>query len=210
MPRQLGSGSRLSGILVFILLLGVVSGSAFGEVNVSHSSAQFTPKRAPESHLYWHFLLYQNHLDRVAAIRDKQGKSGEPLRNHFQQRLHFTDAQFAIVRSEGLRLETELNTVNAKVKPIVAQDREWIKLHGRSAGPPPGHPQVQQLQKEHEAVIGNSVERLNRALGAETATKFQSFIDIEWAPQVTVHTFHPRAHDPKHNPVVPLHMEARP
>jgi hypothetical protein len=192
-----------------LLLVTSFALSVRAEPNTAHSFGEFTAKRAPEPHLYWHFLLYQNYLDRQAAVREKQGKDGQWLRNHFQERLHFTDAQFAIVRQEGLRLETELNAIAAQVKPIIAQDRAWIKLHGRSVGPPPGHHQVQELRKQREAIIQDEVAKLNQALGAETAAKFQAFIDTEWAPDVTVRTVRPHAHDPKNNRPVPWHMEAR-
>src|SRR6266478_3630227 len=57
----------------------------------SQSVNLITPKsqkeRAPLSHLYWHFLLYQNHLDRAAADHEQQGKDGRWLSNHFQKQL---------------------------------------------------------------------------------------------------------------------------
>jgi hypothetical protein len=212
MPRLIGAGSVVSRSAVLSFLLCIAfAGSALGTTTGSHppSSMQFTPKRAPEAHLYWHFLLYQNYLDRQAVIREQQGKDGQTLRSHFQQRLHFTDAQFGIVRQAGLKLEADLKAVEAKVMPIVEQDRQWIKVHGRTDGPPPGHPLVQELQKEHEAIVAGAMEQLNKSLGAENAAKFQTFIDTEWAPHVTVHTVHARPHDPKNNRVVPRHMEAR-
>jgi len=189
-----------------------VTGSlALGEASDARSSAQFAPKRASLQHLYWHFLLYQNYLDRKASALEQQGsaKDAAALRNHFQKDLHFTNSQFAIVRQAGLRLESDLAAVNAKVKPIVYQDRQWIKLHGRSAGPPPGHPQVQQLQKEHEAVIQNAVDQLNQELGSKCAAALQTYIENEWASHVTAHKVHPHAHDPKNLPVAPQHLEAR-
>jgi hypothetical protein len=208
MPRSFSLRIRVSAIVLFAFTLSVAL-SAAGNPNVSQAPSLFTPKRASEAHLYWHFLLYQNYLDRQAVIRQKQGKDGLALRDHFQRRLQFTDSQYGVVRQAGLQLEADLKIESAKAAPIIALDRQWIKLHGRSAGPPPGHSQVQQLQKEREAVITNAVEQLNQALGPQTSAKFQTFIDTEWAPHVTVHTVHARPHDPKHNPVVPLHMEAR-
>jgi hypothetical protein len=208
MPRPSSLRIRVSAIFLFALASSVAL-SAAGNPTASQVSGPFTPKRASEAHLYWHFLLYQNYLDRKAIIRQQQGKDGLALRNHFQRRLQFTDAQYEVVRQAGLKLEADLKAESAKAAPIIAQDREWIKLHGRSEGPPPGHSQVQQLQKEREAVITSAVEQLNQSLGPQNSAKFQTFIDTEWAPHVTVHTVHARPHDPKHNPVVPLHMEAR-
>jgi hypothetical protein len=156
-------------------------------------------------------LLYQNHLDREAAAREQQGKSGNFLRTHFQKELGFTDAQFGIVRTAGLRLETDLSGINTKAKAVVEQDRQWRQLHGgKAAGIPPGHAQIQQLRKQHEAVIENELADLDKALGESTAGQLRQFIEVKWAPHVTVHHLHARPHDPKNNPVVPMHMEARP
>jgi hypothetical protein len=212
MPRQLGAGGVLPRLAVLTLLLSVVTASlALGEASDARSSVHYTPKRASLDHLYWHLLLYQNYLDRKVATLEQEGrtKDAATLRNHFQKDLHFTNAQFAIVRQAGLQLEKDLDAVQAKVRPIVYQDRQWIKLHGRSDGPPPGHSQVQQLQKEHEAVIHDAVAHLNQKLGPKSAATVQTYIENEWASHVTAHEVHPRPHDPKDLPVAPQHLEAR-
>src|SRR5262249_31559410 len=41
--------------------------------------------RAPLSHLYWHFLVYQNHLDKTAAAREQRGRAGSWWANHSRQ-----------------------------------------------------------------------------------------------------------------------------
>jgi len=166
--------------------------------------------RAPLPHLYWHFLLYQNHLDRVAAVREQQGKDGGALRTHFQKKLGFTDSQFQVVRNAGLQLEGKLKPIDEKARAIAKQDRDWRRVNGVSRSvPPPGHAQMQQLRKDHEAVIEAQVVDLNRALGSKSAAKLQSFIETDWAPHVTVHRIQSRPHDPKNHPVHQLHMEAR-
>lgn len=210
MPDLSGSWSRLSRIAALAFLLASVLGArALGQTRDSRLPFQSTAKPAPEAHLYWHFLMYQNYLDRQAAMLEQKGENGAELRNHFQEKLHFTDAQFGVVREAALRLQAQLDDFNAQIKPILAQDREWIKLHGRSSGPPPGHAVVQQLQKQHESLIANAVSELNQALGPESSSQLKTYIDTEWASHVTVHQFRPRPHDPKDHPPVPLHMEAR-
>ena len=170
----------------------------------------YKASRASLPHLYWHFLLYQNHLDSVAAKREKQGKDGGALRTHFQKKLGFTDGQFQIVRAAGLHLEASLKPIDETARAIAKQDRDWRRVNGVSRSvPPPGHAQMQQLRKDHEAAIEAQVVDLNRALGSKSAAKLQSFIETDWAPHVTVHRIQSRPHDPKNHPVHQLHMEAR-
>ena len=80
-------------------LLGVLVGvPAMAQTGVPlPANAQKVPVSLP--HQYWHFLVYQNHLDSLATQREQQGRDGSYLRNHFQQKLGLTDAQFALVRS---------------------------------------------------------------------------------------------------------------
>jgi hypothetical protein len=218
MLSQQGVRTILLRFAPLTLLLCVVTSSAAlaqaPEASAASHSAAAAPQRAPLHHLYWHLLLYQNYLDRRAALREQQGRSkdAEILRTHFQKALHFTDSQFAIVREAGLQLEKDLNAVQAKVLPIVYEDRQWIKLHGRLAGPPPGHAQVHELRQEHEAVILNAVAKLNKDLSPTAATQLQTYVETEWASHVTVHKFHPRPHDPKdlkHMPKAPSQLEPR-
>ena len=226
MPRPLGPLrgplSRVSTIaaIAFVFALGtVIAPVALAESGAAestpHSASQLTPQRAPLHHLYWHLLLYQNHLDRKAAVLDQQGrpKDANFLRSHLQNDLHFTNAQFAVFRQAGLQLEEDLAAIQARVRPIVYDDRQWIKLHGRSAGPPPGHAQVHQLQQERETVIRNAVARLNQDLDPAAASHLQTYVETEWASHVTIHKVHPHSHDPSRGertlPAAPFHLTPR-
>jgi hypothetical protein len=209
MNRTKNGAKVLSTIGLSLFMIASIH-SAHGQAPpVTHIDSMRKPQRASLDHLYWHFLLYQNYLDRQADMREQAGRDGSFLRNHFQREIQFSDKQFEIVRQSGIRLEADLKTVDAQIKPIVDQDRLWIKQNGRASGPPPGHSQVQQLQKERETVIQAAVSRLNQELGPELGAALQTYIDIKWAPHVTVHTFHPHPHDPKDNRPVPSHMQAR-
>jgi hypothetical protein len=162
------------------------------------------PRPASVPHLYWHFLMYQNHLDRAAAAHEKQGKDGKWLRNHLQQRLGFTDSQFAPIRTSAQRLEPQVVDIRAKAMVIVKADRAWAQTHPearrtrlpvgdpaaagealRSAPPTPGRAQLHQLQQQHEAAIQHEMEALKTALGPELAAKLDNFIQNDWTRQVT-------------------------
>jgi len=170
------------------------------------------PHPAPLHHLYWHFLRYQRHLDQRAATFEQQGQAKEAaeMRHHLQKELHFSNAQAAILRQAALQMERDADAIWAKAMPIMMQDREWLKLNGRSAGPPPGHAQAHALQEERETVIKNAVVRLNRRLGPVAAAQLQARIEKEWAPRVTVHeSTGERTHDPRIDSKMsaPYHLE---
>ena len=215
MPRQLGAGGTLPRLAVLTLLLCAVAASlAFGEVSDARSSPQLTPKRAPLHHVYWHFLRLQRHFDERAATLEQQGqtKEAQRVRTLLQKQLRFSNAQMAILRQAGQQMERDADAVWAKAMPIMVQDRAWLKLNGRSAGPPPGHAQVHALQEEREAVIRDAVARLNRRLGPTAAAQLQAHIEKEWAPRVTVHPFPPRdplTHDSNNDSKSISHLEAQ-
>jgi hypothetical protein len=216
MRRHLGVRSVLQRLTVLPLLLCAVSVSvAFGQASAANDTrptAPFTSNPAPLHHVYWHFLRYQRHLDQRAAALEQQGQPTEAqeVRTHLQRELHFSNAQAAILREAGLQMEKDANAVWAKAMPIMIQDREWLKLNGRSAGPPPGHAQVHALQEERETVLKNAVGELNRRLGPKAAARLQARIEKEWAPRVTVQDItSQRTHDPRIDSKMsaPYHLE---
>jgi hypothetical protein len=216
MPRHLGVRSVLQRLTVLLLLLCAVSVSiAFGQASAAidtRPAAPFASHPAPLHHVYWHFLRYQRHLDQRAAVLEQQGQPTEAqeVRTHLQRELHFSNAQAAILRQAGQQMEKDANAVWAKAMPIMIQDREWLKLNGRSAGPPPGHAHVHALQEEREGVIRDAVAELNRKLGPKAAARLQARIEKEWAPRVTVQDISSqRTHDPRIDSKMsaPYHLE---
>jgi hypothetical protein len=173
-------------------LLGVLAGApAIAQTGVTlPPNAQKVPVSLP--HLYWHFLVYQNHLDQVAAQRQQQGKDGSYLRNHFQQKLSFTDAQFAVVRSTAQRLQAELKGVDAQAKAIIDADRAANTLE---RGAPhtwrPVPPELRALQQQHEDLIQSEVSNLKGALGPELAARLDAFLQSRVAPKASAETPHP-------------------
>lgn len=128
------------------------------------------PKAAPAlqpvslAHCYWHFLMYQNHLDARGAELAAQGKDGSALSGHLQSALGFSDADFAIVRASSARLAGEVNALNTKAAGIAA------------AKSPGGAVQLQALVTEREGNINAEVAYLRSALGPAKTAKFEAFI----------------------------------
>ncbi len=161
----------------------------------------------PMTHLYWHFLLLQNHLDRVAAAHEQQGQDGSALRNYYQQRIGFTDSQFALVREAGLRLEPELRAIDAEVKAVIDADHaRHPRVLASPKDLPPVPPELTELQRKREQTIEYEVGSLKLALGARQTAKLETFLTHEFAPSVTaLPVGGPRPHnDPRKHPVPPF------
>lgn len=158
---------------LFAILMG--RSSPAQEVAPKQVSVNRGMKRPPLPHLYMHFLLYQNHLDRAAAAHEEQGKDGSWLRDHFQQQLGFTYAQFGSVRSTGVRLESELKQIGAEAMAIVQADRA-ARLENTTASKLPNS-QLADLTKQRENLIQREIDSLNRELGPEASAKLQDFLE---------------------------------
>src|SRR5260370_2501484 len=115
----------------------LLSAAIFG-LNSSAQTLQ-PAQQVPEHLLYRHFLAYQNHLDHVAAVAVTRGKDGSSYRNHFQQKLGFTDKQFILVRAAAAKMEADLAKQDAKAKALIAaahQQHPTQQLTSQDDAPP--------------------------------------------------------------------------
>lgn len=174
-------------------LLCLLAGSlAFGQAaNPMPPGAQQVPASLP--HLYWHFLMLQNRQDRLAAQRLLLGEDGAIFRDRFQQRLGFTDTQFAPVRSTAQRLENELKAIDAQAKAIVDADHVVNPIvpgapHTWRAIPP----ELRALKQQHESVIQSEVANLKTALGPELSARLDTFLQTWVTPKSVALAPHPR------------------
>lgn len=178
-------------------------------------TAQTTSQHpVPLNHLYWHFLLLQNHLDRVAAAQEQQGQDGSALRNYYKQRVGLTDSQFAVVREAGLQLEPELKAIAAEVKAVIDTDRaRHPKVLASPQDLPPVPPELAVFQQKHEAAIESAVNKLKAALGTQGTVKLETFLTQEFAHNVTAHSVelpHPHNDPTRHTvPAFPQQPEAQ-
>jgi hypothetical protein len=179
--------ARLRNWVAAAVLLPAILGSslALGQ-SVKNPSPTGRQTPVPLPHLYGHFLIEQDHLDRAAAQLEKQGKSGAWVRDHYQKKLGFTDAEYAPVRESAQRLETELNAIDAKVQKTVAAVRAAHSRVVRSPSElPPVLPELFTLRDQHEAVIQQEVVSLKAELGPKRAAKLDTFLQNEFAPKIT-------------------------
>ena len=164
------------------LLLSACAITAVGQSSPvqqqTHMPQGYTqPRPVSLAHLYWHFLVYQHHLDESAVEHEKQGKDGLWLRNYLQNKLGFTDEQFAPIRESADRLTAKVKDLDSKARMIAASDRESRKK-GLVAPdtPAPGLEQLKALTIERETDINYEIESLNHALSEKDATTLRTFL----------------------------------
>jgi hypothetical protein len=205
-------GWRLPRIgLPCLIAIALLCGQTSGQTTTAAPLTLGTPTRASLPHLYWHLLMYQNHLDSIAADHEKQGKDSVWLQFHLQQRLGFTDAEFAPVRESAQRLEKTIAGIDAKAKAIIKAGRaQYGKGLLPSGVQPPGWEQLKELNQERETAIADEISKLNDALGADDAAKLQEYIEKEFSSDVTASPIHPTLHFPHKNGSQSSQQEAQP
>jgi len=175
----------------------MLCGQSSGQTTTAAPVIQGTPTRASLPHLYWHLLMYQNHLDKTAADREKQGKEAAWLRNHLQEWLGFTDAEFAPIRESAVRLEKTIAGIDAKAQAIIKAGRAQYGKGLLPAGAqPPGWDDLKELNQERETAITDEIAKLNDALGEDNAAKLQAYIEKEFSSDVSASQIHPTLHFP--------------
>jgi|SRR5215472_3807570 len=141
----------------------------------------------PMSHLYWHMMTHQNHLDRAAAAREQLGKDGSWLRNYYQQKLGFTNSEFQPVREAAQRLEIKLKQINDRAKDLVTADRNsHPHALARREDLPAPIAELSQLSQQHESALQSEMDNLRKALGEKRAAKLDDFLMKNLAPKVTM------------------------
>jgi hypothetical protein len=165
-------------LFLCILLLGT---TAFGQTNPKTQLPLVKPAQPPpRTELYWYFFRLQSRIDREANLREKNGKDGAGLRNHFRQKLQFTETEFASMRETGLRIDSQIKVVDAKVKDFIKAYRQQNPLPAASdAVARPIPPEIKAFTKECDSIIENEVARLKEFLNPEHAAKLENFVTTQ-------------------------------
>ncbi len=161
---------------------------------------------APLTVLYEHFFTYQNHLDRFAATLASLGKDGSDFRNHFQQKMGFTDDEYALVRSAGAKLIADLAKQDAKAKAVIdafhqAHPPGQVQSINDIPAPPP---ELTQLQKDRDQMILDEMTTLKSALSTTLAAKFDDTVKNEMSPQVSYRSIPVPPRNPASSPAPAL------
>jgi hypothetical protein len=206
MPDYFGSSvSRLA--IATLLLVTILGSTTGGQTRDPHRV--FNPDKrgqAPPSlpAQYFYLLRLQLHLDQEADRRQQRGlqKEAEELRSHVQGQLHFRDDQAAILRQVATEYDDMYRAINIEVAPIAKADRDWVKAHGKAAGPPPNRAQVRDFGLRRKAALEDAIRELNSRLGPDGAAQVQSYLARIFSPENrnTRLRFYPPLHLKLHAP----------
>jgi hypothetical protein len=123
------------------------------------------------SHLYWHFLVYQNHLDTKAADLGAHGKDGSGLRNLLQKKAGLSDTEYAPIRISSVRL-------TANVKDL---DKQAVAIHTAGASSS-SRDQLKVLTVQREAAINSEISFLKQNLPPDKIKTFEAFLTQFFSP----------------------------
>jgi len=167
------SGRQLVSMLLLCLcLFQAFTGKLAQGQQQQPAPGSVQPSPVPLAHLYWHFLIYQNSHDAIAAQLIAQGKDGTWVRNHLQERMGFSDDDFAPIRISATRLASEVQALNAQAAAI------------RASGVSPANAaQLKALAAQREADISAEILYLRQSLSEERITAFEAFITQFFAPK---------------------------
>ena len=159
--------------LAVALLLGSVGSLSTAMLAQSGPSqgVQQQPQPVSLPHLYWHFLVYQNHLDTVAAAQSAQGQDGSWLSGDLQRRMGFSDADFAPIRASSVRLSSELQALAAQATAI--------QTAGASSS---NSAQLKALATQREADINAEISYLKQNVSPDKIKAFEAFLTQMFSP----------------------------
>ncbi len=159
----------------FVLTICVQLRPAMGQVNPAQqpqpSSKTTQIRPVSQAHLYWHFLVYQNHLDTKAAEQDSQGKDGGGLRNLLQKEAGLSDADYAPSRISSVRLAAEVKDLDAQA---IAIRKIGVPLSNRD--------HLHALTLQREADITAEISYLKQNLPPDKIRAFEAFLTRFFSP----------------------------
>jgi DNA-nicking Smr family endonuclease len=175
------------------LVLGFLSAMslpcATGQVPPAQIAGRAALNAKPVSlpHLYWHFLIYQHHLDQLAIEHEKKGKDGSWLRSYLQTKLSMTSEEFQPIRESADRLDSAITALNAKAKADVSALNASRSTEGVSSWNAHHYRhKLKKLTAQREAAINKEIDTLNAALSPEAAQKLQNYIQNTFSKNVSI------------------------
>jgi hypothetical protein len=166
-------------------LLPLLAVTSFGQTPAAKPFAQggkLTP--TPFSHVYMHFLLAQNYLDKLERSRKLEGEDSSEQHDRYQKMLGFTPSEFAAIRAGARRLDSKLKANRAQVSALIQADRS-ARIHDPSIPPHTRtvSPEVRRLFKKREALILSAEADLDQKLGPKTASKLHFYLQNNFVRQ---------------------------
>jgi hypothetical protein len=172
-------------IVSLLALLTIAFGYGRGQQASNQNS---TPSTVPLSHLYWHFLQYQHHLDEKSEALEKQGQSGDTVRSLMQSQLRMSDVQFASMHRASDRLSASMSDWNARVEHLRSL---YVKSKPSKDIPltleqEQLHDQLKQMNDEREAILTEQMNSLDNELSTSDRAAFRDFLSKQIASRVVI------------------------
>jgi hypothetical protein len=117
----------------------------------------------------------------MADQLEKQGRNAERLRNSAQNRLGFTDEEFAPLRATAQRLEAELKELDAQAKTLIEEDHVAHPLQPETSSA------LQAAREQHQAEFESEVAKLRHALGRSAADRLDIYLQTHIDPTLLTH-----------------------
>jgi hypothetical protein len=138
------------------------------------------PRPLTIEHLYWHFLMFQNHLDAKATDVEAHGKDGRMMRRYLQQRAGLNDSDYSEIRKSSTRLAGEIAALDAQAVTIRAAGRTLSSVS-----------QLNALTSQREANITAEVTSIRQKMMPDTNRAFEQFLTQFFSPSNAVPIPHP-------------------
>jgi hypothetical protein len=159
--------------------------------------------------LYLVFFDMQRRLDTDAALREKQGRDGSWLRNHFQEKFNFSDAEMRAVRLADARLDIEMAQIRAQALAFSKAYRAKLPYTvSKSSTPPPMPAEIIELSKQRDALIDAEIASVQKSLIPDHAAELEKFVTVDLVKKSV--TLHSNTHEPLDSAHRLLSPEARP
>ncbi len=174
---------KLRNIVSLLAFLIVAFGVGRGQQATSQSS---TLSAVPLSHLYWHFLQYQHHLNENAKELEKQGQPGDTVRSLMQSQLKMSDVRFASIHKASDRLSASMAEWNARVEHLRSL---YIQSRPNKDMPLTSeqqqlHDQLKQMNNEREAILTQQMNSLDNELSTTDRAALRDFLTKQIASRV--------------------------
>lgn len=139
-------------------------------LNAPNSS--FKPKPVPVEGLYGQLLNYISFLDTRADALSAQGRDSKWMRNSIQGQLHFTDSEFAPLRSSAHRLTSSVSEIDRQAKAVRALGLSELNQQ-----------QLKGLGLQRKSVVNREVASLKKAMPADRRILLEAFMVRFFAPK---------------------------
>jgi len=156
-------------------------------------SSMAVPSPVPEAHLYWHFLVYQKHLDDVSESRNKQGKDGRNMHSYLSRKIGISQYNYEPVHSSAIRLTQRLKDLNDSSNAVIIRVRT-----AKHSNTPVASEDLEKLHivyLKREEIINEEINGLKKSLSSGDFAALQNYILNSFSKNVHVvspsHTISP-------------------